>query len=218
MISCKSLYSNTVRVWTADDAKRGQVEHDSYSNPATAIRDYQYLKGKKGLDEEEAQERKFRLHEYFFSSADAIDPWVSHYSYCEDVERRDAEIDPLRKALLRTLPLPLTYSHHERQAREKEFSDGLLPREVSEFVDRLARFVIAITGGIFLVVPMIIMTLRPSETKSLVTVSVAVVIFALILAFGIRVSNVETLVSTATYAAVLVVFVGTSSGGAGVTA
>lgn len=84
---------------------------------------------------------------------------------------------------------------------------------MSAFVDRLARFVIAFAGGVFLVVPMIIMTLRPSETKSLVTVSVAVVIFSLILAFGIRVSNVETVVSTATYAAVLVVFVGTSSGG-----
>lgn len=56
------------------------------------------------------------------------------------------------------------------------------------------------------------MTLQPSEKKSLVTVSVAVVNFALILAFGVKVSNVETLVSTATYAAVLVVFVGTSGG------
>lgn len=199
----------------ADDAKRGWVEHDSHSNPATAIRNYQYLKGKMGLDKDEARDRKLRLHEHFFSSADVIDPWDSHYSYCEDIERRDAEIDPLRQALIRYLSSPLTYSRHERQERAKEFSDGLLAREVSEFVDRLARFIIAITGGLFLVVPMIIMTLRPSETKSLVTVSVGVVIFALILAFGIRVSNVETLVSTATYAAVLVVFVGTSSGASG---
>lgn len=57
--------------------------------------------------------------------------------------------------------------------------------------------------------------LRPSETKSLVTVSVAVVVFSLILAFGIRGSNVETLVSTATHAALLVVSAGTSSGGSG---
>lgn len=62
---------------------------------------------------------------------------------------------------------------------------------------------------------MVIMILNPSETKSVVTVSMAVVIFALVLSFGIKVSNVETLVSTATYAAVLVVFVGTSSGGGG---
>lgn len=65
-------------------------------------------------------------------------------------------------------------------------------------MDRLARLIIAISGGVFLVVPMIIMTLHPSETKSLVTVSVGVVIFAIILAFGVKVSNVETRVSTAT--------------------
>jgi hypothetical protein len=40
------------------------------------------------------------------------------------------------------------------------------------------------------------------------------VVFSLVLSLGIRVSNVETLVATATYAAVLVVFVGTSSVGA----
>lgn len=69
----------------------------------------------------------------------------------------------------------------------------------NEFV---SRFTAAFTGGIFLVVPMIIMTLRPSETKSLITVSVAVIAFALLLSFGVKLSNVETLVSTATYAAV----------------
>jgi hypothetical protein len=71
---------------------------------------------------------------------------------------------------------------------------------------------VAITGGLFLVTPMIIMTLQPSEVKSLVTVSAFVLLFALSLSFGVKVSNIETLVSTATYAAVLVVFVGTSSG------
>lgn len=117
------------------------------------------------------------------------------------------------------LPSRLTFSSHERQVRMKEYEDGKPPRHVSELVDRLARFVIAIAGGVFLIVPMVVMTLGPSETKSLVTAAAAVMIFALILSFGIRVSNVETLVSTATYAAVLVVFVGTSSstdtGGAG---
>lgn len=79
-------------------------------------------------------------------------------------------------------------------------------------VDRLARFVVAIVGGIFLVVPMVIMVVDASETKSVVTVAMAVLIFSLVLSFGMKVSNVETLVSTATYAAVLVVFVGSSSG------
>lgn len=113
------------------------------------------------------------------------------------------------------LPRRFTFSRQEREKRLKEYEQGDPPREVSIFVDTLARFIIAITGGACLIVPMIIMSLNPSEVKSLVTLSVAVVIFSLMLSFGIRVSNIETLVSTATYAAVLVVFVGTNSSGDG---
>jgi hypothetical protein len=58
---------------------------------------------------------------------------------------------------------------------------------------------------------MLVMALGPSTEKSLVTVSAAVVLFAGVLTFGVRVTNVEALVSTATYAAVLVVFVGSSA-------
>lgn len=202
--------------------------------PANAIRDYQYLQDKKHLDKIEQLNRKLRLHKYFYSAADISDPWESHYSYFQDEHHhRSAAIDPLREILMHYLPSRLTFSHKERQARFKEYSEGLPPKNVSGFVDRLARFVVAIAGGVFIVpsrIPsfplnrygvhigiligelVIIMTLKPSETKSLITVSVAVVVFALILSFGIRVSNVETLVSTATYAAVLVVFVGTSGG------
>lgn len=114
---------------------------------------------------------------------------------------------------MKYLPVQLTYSWQERLERGKEYSEGKSPRVVSNFVDYLVRLIMAFTGGVFLVVPMIIMTLNASQTKSLVTVSVAVGIFSLILSFVIRVSNIEALVSTATYAAVLVVFVGTNSGG-----
>jgi hypothetical protein len=82
--------------------------------------------------------------------------------------------------------------------------------QISDFVDRLVRFIAALIGGIFLIVPMVIMVLSQSRTKSLITVSVAVLLFSAALAFGLKANNVETLVSTATYAAVLVVFVGTS--------
>jgi hypothetical protein len=46
---------------------------------------------------------------------------------------------------------------------------------------------------------MLIMAINPDRTKSLVTVSLAVLSFILLLTFGIRVSNVGTLVATATY-------------------
>lgn len=184
---------------------------------ATAIRDYQYLQDKRDLLPWEARNRKLRLHRYFYSASQLDDPWESHYSYFEDYHRHSSTIPPdhLREVLMKYLPSGLTFSHQERLARAKEFGDGAPPKTVSKFVDRLARLIAAFAGGVFLIVPMIIMTLNPSETKSLVTVSVAVVVFALILSFGIQVSNIETLLSTATYAAVLVVFVGTSSGNSG---
>ena len=47
----------------------------------------------------------------------------------------------------------------------------------------------------------------------MVTVSMAAVTFSLVLSLAVRISNAETLVALATYAAVLVEFVGTSSGG-----
>jgi hypothetical protein len=82
---------------------------------------------------------------------------------------------------------------------------------VSGLVDRLARLLISLAGGAFLIAPMVVMTLGQGEVHNLVTASMAVVAFALVVAFAIRASNAETLIAKATYAAVLVVFVGTSS-------
>lgn len=59
-------------------------------------------------------------------------------------------------------------------------------------------------------VPMLIMSLEPSQIKSLVTVSLSVVLFALVMSLTFQTDNKDTLTATATYAAVLVVFVGTS--------
>lgn len=58
---------------------------------------------------------------------------------------------------------------------------------------------------------MLIMRLHPSLTKSLVTTSVAELLFSGAVSIVFKASNAETLAITATYAAVLVVFVGTSS-------
>jgi VIT1/CCC1 family predicted Fe2+/Mn2+ transporter len=78
------------------------------------------------------------------------------------------------------------------------------------------KFAVAMIGGTFLIVPMLIMTLHNSLTTSLVTVSVAVILFALAIVLSSEVtgadpSQLELVVSTAAYAAVLVVFVGTNN-------
>lgn len=152
--------------------------------------------------------RKLLLQRYFQSDDDFQDPFHSHYAYFEDDV---SQIDPLRSIFMKYLPVALTYSSEEKRQRPREYEEGKAPLLVSALVDRSVRFITAMTGGVFLVGPMIIMAIDPSQSKSLITVSIALLIFSLVLSFGIKVSNVETLVATATYAAVLVVFVGTST-------
>ena len=137
-------------------------------------------------------------------------PFTSHYSYATS-SSSTIRHDGIREFFKRHLPRSLTYSEEEKRARAYEYETSQDPIEVSQVVDRLARFVIAFAGGAFLVVPMLIMVFSPSTVKSVSTVSAAVILFAAVVAFGIRAGNIETLVSTATYAAVLVVFVGTNN-------
>ena len=121
-------------------------------------------------------------------------------------------IDPLRNFLKRVLPRRLTWTNDERKRRaDWGYVIGRIPEDTSPFVDTLARFIVAITGGLSLVVPMLVMRLDEHLKKSLITVSVAVILFSILTALMFKASNVETLAATATYAAVLVVFVGTST-------
>lgn len=138
------------------------------------------------------------------------DPFNSRY--CSLSSGPSISSDPIRDYLKALLPRHLTYTKTEMDVRIDEYLQGLPPETVSPFVDKLTRFIIAFTGGAALVIPMLIMSLPYRDrTKSLVTVSIAVTLFASMMSVGIRASNSETLVATATYAAVLVVFVGTSS-------
>jgi hypothetical protein len=81
----------------------------------------------------------------------------------------------------------------------------------SPFLDRLARFIIGTVGGCSLIVQMLIMVSDASLEKSLITVSMAVVLFALVLSLIFETDNKDTVTATATYAAVLVAFVGKSA-------
>jgi VIT1/CCC1 family predicted Fe2+/Mn2+ transporter len=75
----------------------------------------------------------------------------------------------------------------------------------------ISRLQMAMFGGIALIIPMLIMALHSHLTVALVTTSVATVAFGIIIAFGARDSTgKDVLGATAAYAAVLVVFVGTS--------
>ncbi|KAF2430185.1 hypothetical protein EJ08DRAFT_256045 [Tothia fuscella] len=107
--------------------------------------------------------------------------------------------------------------HYLKKTHHREFfRKGGIPEELSPFVDVTARFVVMLSGSASLVVPMLIMSLlRVTVVKSLVTTSVAVLLFAAVVSFVFKASNTETVVGTATYAAVLVVFVGTTGSSVG---
>jgi hypothetical protein len=185
----------------------------SPNNPkATAIQNYHFLHQRKSLTKKDSSKKRLLLQRYFHSRVADIRSFNSHYAYLDEADRK---IDVLRAALMNGLPVWMTYSRDERAARKREYGEGKAPKEVSAFVDRLCRFIIAAVGGLFLVGPMLIMAIDSSTRKSLVTVSASVLLFIAVLTFGVRVTTIETLVSTATYAAVLVVFVGSSTGSSG---
>ncbi|PMD55039.1 uncharacterized protein K444DRAFT_696407 [Hyaloscypha bicolor E] len=80
-------------------------------------------------------------------------------------------------------------------------------RHISPSVDRFARIVMAVIGGVMLLVPMIDLSFVTSRTWSLITTSLFVLSFAFALAVFSNASNQEILAVAATYTAVLVVFI-----------
>lgn len=86
-----------------------------------------------------------------------------------------------------------------------------MPTSISPAVERIARFIVAMVGALFILVPVIVMSIDQSKTKSLVTTSAAVLLFAVVCSVSLRTENDQTLGATAGYAAVLTVFVGLTS-------
>jgi hypothetical protein len=133
-------------------------------------------------------------------------------------------IDPVRRLLHSWLPKRWTAPHVEAKKlrhlqRAFSFSTSpqdavrelpKLPSDVAPYVERLARFLIAVLGGAFLLVPIIIMSFTNSQNWRLVISSIAVLAFSCFLSFTSRTSNQEILGGAAAYAAVLVVFVGSA--------
>lgn len=81
-----------------------------------------------------------------------------------------------------------------------------------EMIEQFTRKVaMAMIGGLFLIVPMLIMVLHPGLVTSLVTTSACVFGFGLVMSVFLS-APFEVLSGTAAYAAVLVVFIGTGGG------
>jgi hypothetical protein len=159
--------------------------------------------------------------ENFISSFETIgskshDPYGSKYLVLEDI--KPPFEDTLRTFLNKKF---LAFSPEEDSEKGKRHGSDQLsktqPQKISplvyDIVFILLRFLITVITGASLIVPMVIMTLDKSQTKSLITTSVAVVLVAGLLAC-LKAKNfdiITIITTTAAYAAVLVVFVGLSS-------
>lgn len=189
-----------------------QVHIPGLHKTVNAIRDFEYMNQLETLSDSARGDNRIFLQVAFpYPGNRPSFPFNTTYrTVSRDVIlRKDVVREILRKHLFRRL----SWSRSERKANKVGYNKGNPPETYSPFVDGLARFIIAIGGGASLIVPMLIMSFDASRTKSLTTVSIAVVLFALSLNLGFKTDNKDTLTATATYAAVLVVFVGTSGSG-----
>ncbi|KAI1087065.1 hypothetical protein F5B19DRAFT_476876 [Rostrohypoxylon terebratum] len=92
----------------------------------------------------------------------------------------------------------------------RELDKGrLLERDILKRIR--SRFHMALLGGVALIAPVILMTLNPTVTVDLITVSISTALFSLVMViFATDMTGKDVLTSTASYAAVMVVFLGTS--------
>ncbi|KAK3109868.1 hypothetical protein LTR53_016429 [Teratosphaeriaceae sp. CCFEE 6253] len=134
------------------------------------------------------------------------DPFKMHSS--KAVERSILEfVGLLPDHLLPAGVLPVAHDHAAPQlhsvSRNQAHKDEARKR-------RLWRFGMAAAGRMLLVVPMLIMAIVQGKIASLVTTCVAMLVFAILITWATDLGPNEVLATTAAYAAVLVVFVGTS--------
>jgi len=178
---------------------------------ANALRNYEYM-----TKFPESRSWEFVQVASQFSAAfpemailpDAFDSEYLEYRNFTGSGSSPPPLDPIQDWLRKHLPRKLAWATSERLQRRSDYSHGRLPQELSPFVDHFARAIFAVCGGATLLVPMIVMSLHPSLAKSLITVSVAIVLFAILLSEVFIVTYSDILTFTMAYAAVLVVFVG----------
>ncbi|EGP83083.1 uncharacterized protein MYCGRDRAFT_50913, partial [Zymoseptoria tritici IPO323] len=185
---------------------------------AEAIRDLEYIRSLDWLSHTEQKKREGDSNRFFPYTAKSIFGDVLPFR-SESYRRLPAKptklVDGVRELLRKYLLVQLTYSNDEKKARNERYKKREIPRTLSEAGEKIARFIIASVGALFILIPMYIMALHTSRTVNLVTTTIAVVLFAILCSITLRTTNDQTLSATAGYAAVLFVFVGLTSSKSG---
>lgn len=80
-------------------------------------------------------------------------------------------------------------------------------QNTTRLAEIITRFVVAILASAFLVVPLVVLSHQSSQESHLITVSVSIVVFSILVSVVSKASNEQTMAASAGYAAVLVVFI-----------
>jgi hypothetical protein len=188
---------------------------------ANALKDYQYMDQLPSLPSSLAFRQRTELERVFESMiqpnttginpSDKSVPYDNHYLSLNP--RPSQKADPVRELLRKVLPKYISWTAQEKKNRRADYSRGEPPEIYSPSLNRIARFLVGLVGAAWLIVPLLIMAFHSSLTKTMITVCTSVVLFALAVSLVFELDNKDTVTATSTYAAVLVVFVGTSTTG-----
>lgn len=80
-------------------------------------------------------------------------------------------------------------------------------QNTSLIADIISRTIMAAVVGVFLTVPLVTLSREPRESVKLGVISACIILFAVLVSVSLRASNLEMMVVTAAYAAVVAVFV-----------
>lgn len=140
-----------------------------------------------------------------------------------DLAQRNGSRDLLRHSLRKLLRYFWFFIRRDGGTAKKQdgYSSGPLLeakgklkrtcQNTTHLAEILTRFLVAILAGAFLVVPLIVLSHQSSSESHLITVSVCIVVFSLLISLVSKASNEQTMAASAGYAAVLVVFIANTS-------
>lgn len=101
----------------------------------------------------------------------------------------------------------------EAKAKLERSYQNTIHLAVTHLAEIITRFLVAVLAGAFLVIPLIVLSHQSSSEAHLITVSIFIVVFSLLVSLASKASNEQTMAAAAGYAAVLVVFIANTSTG-----
>ena len=139
----------------------------------------------------------------------------------EAAGNRPSESDPIRRTLYKLFELPFITIDKSRPLINplivvlnyigRCIRKGGIESFIHGTIDIFARVVIAFTGGLILIVPVLLMSFFLGVNSRLIITCCFVVGFAVLIGIFTKATNQEVLAATAVYTAVLVVFVADAS-------